>query len=56
MGQPRRQGALLKPSATSESVNPSGVFNYTLIFPGGHSRQRVSRVSLVSGTIEHLYL
>lgn len=51
-----RQGALLSPTLSVETVSPSGIFNYVLIFPGGRSRQRISRVSLVNGTIQHLYL
>lgn len=51
-----RQGALLKPALAAETINPSGIFNYVLTFSGGKSRQRISRVSLVNGTIEHLYL
>lgn len=51
-----RQGVLLRPTLTSESIDPSGIFNYALAFPGGISRQRISRVSLVTGAIQHLYL
>lgn len=51
-----RQGALLTPALNVETVDPSGVFNYVLIFPGGRSRQRISRVSLVNGAIQHTYL
>lgn len=51
-----RQGALLRPTLTTEDIDPSGIFNYALVFPGGTSRQRISRVSLVTGAIQHLYL
>lgn len=51
-----RQGALLNPILNVETNDPSGVFNYVLIFSGGKSRQRISRVSLVTGAIQHLYL
>ncbi len=51
-----RQGALMRPALNVETVDPGGIFNYTLAFPGGHSRQRISRVSLVTGVVEHLYL
>lgn len=51
-----RQGALIKPALTVETIDPSGVFNYVLVFSGGKSRQRISRVSLVNGAIQHLYL
>lgn len=51
-----RQGALLNPLLSVETNDPSGIFNYVLVFSGGKSRQRISRVSLVSGAIQHLYL
>ena len=55
-GQQARQGALIKQSLNLETIDPSGIFNYTLVFAGGRSRQRISRVSLVNGTVAHLFL
>jgi hypothetical protein len=43
-----------RPTMSVETVNPSSIFNYVLIFPGGRSRQRVPRASLVIGAIQHL--
>ena len=51
-----RTGALLDPTKSAERVDPSGIFNFVVEFPGGNvSRQLISRVSLVDGIVDHLY-